>query len=249
MSSINPYESPLNTIEPDDPHSDFVSESIEFRPAETFGLLAMAALIFNVMILALVLALNARLFAAYTGIVSEDYMDEAWVSTQLDRLESLDRANWALFYFTVIFVIGWTYQAYKNLAALGHSQLDAKPIWAALCWFVPLMNLICPYQVVRELWCRSEPLIALTEARRSAPLVLGWWLAWLSMLGIGLLRAYFLTDQWVTQSDMAWWSAKNIIHVTFRFVAALLLLSIIVQINRRQRARYAALRHQAALNA
>src|SRR5690606_25719047 len=61
----------------------------------------------------------------------------------------------------------------------GGGFTDHSPGWAVGYWFLPIINLIRPYQIVRELWYRSGSGIALEAAPKSAPaLVSAWWGTW-----------------------------------------------------------------------
>jgi len=51
----------------------------------------------------------------------------------------------------------WFYRAHKNLPRLGARNLEYSPGWAVGGFFVPFLNLVRPYQVMREVWCRSYP--------------------------------------------------------------------------------------------
>jgi hypothetical protein len=63
----------------------------------------------------------------------------------------------------------WFHRAYKNLKLMGRNQLGTG--WAIGGWFVPFLNLVRPYQIMRELVTSSAP------ARRVdvGPLVGVWW--------------------------------------------------------------------------
>lgn len=65
----------------------------------------------------------------------------------------------------------WIHRLYRNLPALGAAQLRFSPRWAVGGWFVPILNLWRPYQVMREIW----------QQTLAQPVgVLGWWwAAWL----------------------------------------------------------------------
>ncbi len=77
----------------------------------------------------------------------------------------------------------WTYAARSNLRALGARRLDYTTEWAVAGWFVPVLNLVRPYQVIAEIWKASDP--ATTEAvawKKAAtpPLLQIWWLVFVA---------------------------------------------------------------------
>ena len=54
---------------------------------------------------------------------------------------------------TVALWLAWIHRAYSNLSFVGCKNRDWKG--ARLCWFIPFVNLVRPFQVTRELWLRS----------------------------------------------------------------------------------------------
>jgi hypothetical protein len=56
---------------------------------------------------------------------------------------------------TAVFFSIWIYRAHKNLKALGANGLKYSPAWAVGGFFVPLLNIFRPYQVVTEIWKAS----------------------------------------------------------------------------------------------
>lgn len=72
----------------------------------------------------------------------------------------------------------WLYRARANLASLGIADARWSPGWAIAWWFIPIMSLFRPYQLVKEVWQASHP--AATPAdwrRRAVPGFFGWWWA------------------------------------------------------------------------
>lgn len=122
----------------------------------------------------------------------------------------------------------WMHRAFRNLPALGATNLTWSPAWAAGGWFIPVANLVFPYLVARELWRATAPL---------APRILleAWWAAW--VLCVLLFVANFL----ISQFDLI---AALVLDVPFRalnLVAGLLFIAIVRAVTSRQRARHAEL--------
>jgi hypothetical protein len=81
----------------------------------------------------------------------------------------------------VILLLIWFYRAYRNLQALGATELQFTPRWAIIWWFVPILNFWKPYQITVEIIKSSDPSIGSTNSSdRSSllepPLVLIWWI-------------------------------------------------------------------------
>ena len=61
------------------------------------------------------------------------------------------------FFMTALFFLLWTYRSYRHLSALSDRDLRFSPGWAVGWFFVPIMNLFRPYQVMKEMWRKSTP--------------------------------------------------------------------------------------------
>lgn len=87
---------------------------------------------------------------------------------------------------TVVVFLIWLNLSHKNLLALRPAFLRFSSGWAVGWWFIPFANLVKPFQVVREVWCESDPEIPqdqmfLTESLHSAPTFMAlWWGFWLA---------------------------------------------------------------------
>src|ERR1044072_835531 len=85
-----------------------------------------------------------------------------------------------VYILTVIFFLIWLNRSYKNLTPLGAQHLEFSSGWAVGYWFIPFVNLLKPFQVVREVWNQSDPdadpqLNFLTST--GTPALLGFWWA------------------------------------------------------------------------
>jgi hypothetical protein len=122
----------------------------------------------------------------------------------------------------------WMHRAFRNLPALGATNLRWSPAWAAGGWFIPVANLVIPYLVARELWRATNP----PEPRI---LLEGWWAAWV----LGLLL--FVFNFVISQFNLI---AALVLDVPYRalvMVAGLLFIAIVRAVTSRQRARHAEL--------
>jgi phage FluMu protein Com len=85
---------------------------------------------------------------------------------------------------TAVPFLMWLYRSYANLTALGAQGLAFSPGWTVGYFFIPIVNLFRPYQVLQETWKGSDPDYASTNsmAWKAAPgsaLVGLWWALWL----------------------------------------------------------------------
>jgi hypothetical protein len=78
----------------------------------------------------------------------------------------------------------WVYFMSNNVRALGAEGLKYGPVWAIGCFFVPIVCLWKPFQMMEELWKASQNPKAWREIEQ--PSILGfWWAGWIfsSFLG------------------------------------------------------------------
>jgi len=52
----------------------------------------------------------------------------------------------------------WVHRTYGNLALVGSKRSRFTRRWAMSYWFIPLINLVRAYQVMKDLWLRSDSL-------------------------------------------------------------------------------------------
>lgn len=86
--------------------------------------------------------------------------------------------------------LDWLYQSRINLRAMGVRRLDYTRGWALGAFAVPLLNLIRPYQVVREVWKASDPITIDPfgwKRNRVSPILPLWWLTFLGYVLLELL--------------------------------------------------------------
>jgi len=85
---------------------------------------------------------------------------------------------------TGISFLAWFFRAYVNIERLGARELRATKGWSIGAWFVPLLNLIRPKQLMDDIWRASDPALPAGELRgwqRAAVpgLLHGWWATFL----------------------------------------------------------------------
>jgi serine/threonine protein kinase len=92
---------------------------------------------------------------------------------------------------TAVLFLLWFRRAYRNLAALGARGLRFSDGWAIGAWFVPILSLVRPKQLLNDIWRASNPDLPVDDdgswRRRPVPSVLTWW--WLAFLASMIARA------------------------------------------------------------
>ena len=122
---------------------------------------------------------------------------------------------------TAVAFLRWLRRSYANLPALGITP-SLTPGWVMAAWFVPFMNLVRPYQIVKEMWMAS-----------GHALLGWWWAAWLTtgILGQVVFRMSASADEpldLLTLSYLTLWADISGV------VAAILAVFVVRIITRRQ---------------
>ena len=90
----------------------------------------------------------------------------------------VDRLTLLLMVSTAIVFLAWIYRTHKNLAALGARETQFTPGWAVFWFFIPILNLVRPFQIAEEIRAASNPEIVHPTAWKeniASGLVRGWW--------------------------------------------------------------------------
>jgi uncharacterized membrane protein YeaQ/YmgE (transglycosylase-associated protein family) len=141
-----------------------------------------------------------------------------------------------LFIATGVMFCFWIHRAHKNLPAFGVQNLRFSPGWAVGGFFVPILNLVRPVQVVTEIWKASDPNAPTGTGWQNAPgspLIGFWWLAYVVSSLVGNVAARLATNantlsQIMTASQMT--VASDFVSVG----AAILAILVVREIDRRQ---------------
>mgnify|MGYP001207958483 CR=1 FL=1 len=139
---------------------------------------------------------------------------------------------------TYVLFLMWIHRAYRNVMVLHNDELKYSPGWAVGSYFIPFVNLVLPFLVMREIWKGSSPhgkiedRLAWKKEKGSALLIF-WWLFWLlsNHLSTFVFRLYWRADTPEEYITANWFSiTSSIIEV----ILTLLVLFVVHTINRRQ---------------
>jgi hypothetical protein len=82
----------------------------------------------------------------------------------------------------IVYFIMWFRRAYYNLHSLG-CYVRYTEGWAAGAWFVPFLNLVRPFQIMKEIWDRTQERAqeGTENPRIESSVILGfWWFLWIA---------------------------------------------------------------------
>ena len=123
---------------------------------------------------------------------------EGATSESIDRLAHritgavLFTAQTTLLVVTALAFVLWTYAARSNLRALGARRLDYTTAWSVAGWWVPGLNVVRPYQVLREIWKASDPNTAdrfAWKQLRTPALLVFWWTTFVGFVSLEITTA------------------------------------------------------------
>lgn len=121
---------------------------------------------------------------------------EPWTYAELDASDESVAGSALLFLGTVflaaIAFLTWLYRIRKNEIHMGNQGAQFSTCWSVACWFIPIVNLFRPYNVMTEAWRASDPSATPTTWKEApiSPLLGWWWALWLlSILLDRIVRA------------------------------------------------------------
>ena len=91
--------------------------------------------------------------------------------------------------------LSWLLRTVDNVPLLGAGRPSVTPRWSVAWWFIPLANLVKPYQIVRDLHDR----MAINTSTGGGWIVLAWWVG--SVLGNAIFLAASLLPKSIGNPD------------------------------------------------
>jgi len=98
----------------------------------------------------------------------------------------------AIAVITVIAFLLWFYKAHKNTALVSKQPLKYSPAWSVGGFFIPLINLVLPYKVAKEIWYASSDNAYDFNQLNKKPMVgfiMTWWLLFIFSSGASRLSS------------------------------------------------------------
>jgi len=140
--------------------------------------------------------------------------------------------------FTAVFFLIWIHRAHKNLKVFGAAELKYSPGWAVGGFFVPMLNIFRPYQVIGEIWKASA-----SGARRgdgtnwkleSIPPYFGlWWGLWLLSAILDFFSAFMILGGGLNNAQLVA-SRYRLVYDVVSITCAVLAIVVVFRITARQ---------------
>ncbi len=168
-------------------------------------------------------------------IESGEFVSEAEALDNDNRQAAIGMLYLVTLVVVVISFLIWIHRASKNLAPLGWEDQRFSPGWAVGWWFIPIMSLFRPYQVVKEIWNGSYP--GISSDAPTSPLLGWWWATWLlsGWIGNGAFKIYLPSDATVSDLITADWF--YVVSDAITMVALVLIAILIWQVTSNQEKR------------
>jgi len=129
----------------------------------------------------------------------------------------------------------WLYRASANVRVLGASNMVVSPGLAVVWWFVPIANLVMPFQTVRELW-KASANPADWEIERAPATTIWWWTFWLlaGIAGAIALRLSLEPDKEAAAPADAFLVASDLLYIPAVILVARIIAGIEAMQQRRR---------------
>jgi hypothetical protein len=131
----------------------------------------------------------------------------------------------------------WFYRAHRNLHSFGVEGLRYSPVWAVGGFFVPILNLVRPYQVMKEVWWGSDPGPD-AGIRRGAPLLVWWWASYLLMNFTSMIAVQLMFHQDNSPAALRTMTQFDIGTSLLTIVAVIFAAGVVREITARQAERW-----------
>lgn len=170
----------------------------------------------------LILLVNSRHLRVLEGLERGEALTDQTISTSELSLGLASLVYLVVFIFTAIAFIKWSRRAFYNLQR-STTGLRYTEDWAAAAWFVPLLNLFRPYQIMRELYARTMQLVGSTAGAAH----IGWWWAlWITTSVLGQISGRL--DMWAEDpGEMIISTQFGVAEALVGIPAAVLALSVV----------------------
>jgi len=126
----------------------------------------------------LALALNYLGYQLLAQLAAGQVVSETQLETSEKQQAIMGGLHGLVYLATAVLFLWWVHITYRNLPALGARHLQFSPGWAVGYFFIPFLNVVRPFRVVKEIWSASDPKHTPDFSWRTytpaSPLV-GWW--------------------------------------------------------------------------
>lgn len=168
-------------------------------------------------------------YMQYNMLTSGDFSAEAADMNDL-RESVLGILHLIIIIITAVVFIRWFRRAYYNLHLVVPNKMEHSEGWAAGAWFVPFLNLVRPYTIMKEIWLETQRNGA-NKARVEPADLVGWWWAFFILRGVMDNIASRVT---LSAEDISGFETASILHIVSAAIsipAALLAIQVVKKVS------------------
>ncbi|WBA42641.1 DUF4328 domain-containing protein [Hymenobacter canadensis] len=133
----------------------------------------------------------------------------------------------AIMVLATVFFLQWFRRAYLNLRLAGRWP-EHTDGWAVGAWFVPFLNLVRPYTIMKEIWHDTNDMAGRTKDHT----LVGWWWAAYLVHSVITNAASKNTADDVTMYTLQNAAALNIMSCVFSIISAYLTIRVVQYVHR-----------------
>jgi hypothetical protein len=236
---VNPYAPPESSVELAPP------------PAEIGGFLSVTPLAQAITVVMALLALFTILqdvnWLVAISVMGRVIAHESYARSELAAIDQRTRivvlASEGLELACAVLFCFFMPRANRSVRAMGAHPLKFSPRWAAGVFFVPLLNLVAPYQAMKELWQGGDPQWDFLSWQKPLPWSFPWW--WATYLLAGFARGtlaslldLFAADQHGPSEFIAkTWAevGTSVFRLAGAILAAVVVRAVAARLDERQR--------------
>ncbi len=138
----------------------------------------------------------------------------------------------------VVFFILWFRRAYYNLHQVQGAFPSFEEGWASGSWFVPFLNLVRPFQIMRDVWTDTFRLSKDENASLPGISLLGvWWGAWIVRNVVGRY-SFQMARKAETAEDLIFANQSTMWSLCFDMIALVLIILIIKKLQAPEKVLY-----------
>ncbi len=163
------------------------------------------------------------------------YIDESEANANDLRQGLIGILQFGIYIASIVFFLNWFRRAYGNLHRLGIGNLKHNEKMAILSWFIPVIFLFRPVQIMNEIWKETQEQIKKLDPTyiiKSGGLLIGiWWTLFLisNFIGRYVLKTAFKQD---TIDQLIEGSQATMISGIMQIPESLLVILIVYQISK-----------------
>lgn len=177
------------------------------------------------------LIIEVPLFLLGENILSTDNIDQNIILV-VDSISSYTTLlTLAASIISIITFIRWFKQAYYNIE-LRVGKLKYNNIWTIASWFIPIVNLFIPYEMMKDLYTKTDQYLLChsmepyTE-RLKTNYVNGWWTLWIIFL---IINYWSMKIQWSSITIETLSNSNNLLSIINTILLIVLGMTTIIVI-------------------